>query len=233
MTGMMRLLVVFWMGVAAAAGWAGNGPQGKRTLAVLDFENNSLKQKEEMEPLCKGLSDMFITELSKVQQFQLVERANLQKILEEMKLGQSGMIETSAAQEVGKMLGAQNLILGSFMMMLDGKMRIDARLVEVESGRTLMAEEETGSPNDLSKMVSKLVSKNIQSMNIKLTGDESKALREFDNKSFNAALLFSRGLDFEEKGDLINARKCYIQALKLNPKFRRARARLQALKKDS
>ncbi|HNW60618.1 MAG TPA: CsgG/HfaB family protein [bacterium] len=227
-----RMLVVLLVGLTVS-GWAVQESPGKRTLAVLDFENNSLKDKAEMDPLCKGLSDMLITELSKVQAFQIVERANLQQILEEMKLGQSGMIETSAAQEVGKMLGAQNLILGSFMKMLDGKLRIDARLVEVESGKTLMAEEETGSPNDLAKMVTNLVNKNIKSMNVSLSGEERKALREPDNNSFDAALLFARGIDFEEKGNLTEARRCYLQALKLNPKFRRARARLLALRKGN
>ncbi len=232
MGGVQRIMTVVLIGLVTNL-WALQEAPVQRTLAVLDFENNSLKNKAELDPLCKGLSDMFITELSKVQAFQIVERANLQKILEEMKLGQSGMIESSAAQEVGKMLGAQNLILGSFMMMLDGKLRIDARLVEVESGKTLMAEEETGSPNDLSKMVANLVGKNIRSMNIRLSGAESQALREADNKSFDAALLFARGIDFEEKGNLAEARRCYLQALKLNPKFRRARARLLALRKGN
>lgn len=227
---MIRLLAVLLICSAAGAGWAAQEPEGKRTLAVLDFDNNSLKDKAELEPLSKGLADMFITELSKVETFQIVERANLQKIIEEMKLGQSGVIESSAAQEVGKMLGAQNLILGSFMMMLDGKLRIDARLVEVETGRTLKAEEETGSPKDISRMVTNLVNKNIKSMNVKLSDEEANALRQPDNKSFDAALLYARGLSYEDAGDLVNARKMYVQALKLNPKYRRARARLQALR---
>ena len=230
MNGMKFWMVILLTGLAVCSLGAADEPQGQRTLAVLDFENNSLKDKAEMEPLCKGLSDMFVTELSKVRQFQLVERANLQKILEEMSLGQSGVLEESAAQEVGKMLGAQNLVLGSFMLMFDGKLRIDARLVEVETGKTLMAEEATGSPNDLGKLVTRLVTRNIESMNVELTGEEKKALRQTDNRSFDAALLFARGLDFEEKGDLANARKCYIQALKHNPKFRRARFRLEAIK---
>ena len=230
MNGMKFWMVILLAGLAASSLWAAEEPQGVRTLAVLDFENNSLKDKEEMAPLCKGLADMFITELSKVRQFQLVERANLQKILSEMSLGQTGVIEESAAQEVGKMLGAQNLVLGSFMLMFDGKLRIDARLVEVESGKTLMAEEATGSPDDLAKLVTRLVNRNIESMNVELTGEEKKALRQADNRSFDAALLFARGLDFEEKGDLASARKCYTQALKHNPKFRRARIRLDALR---
>lgn len=227
---MKRLLAVLLLGLTLTSAWAAQTPAGKRTLAVLDFENNSLKDKVEMDPLCQGLADMFITEFSKLEAFQVVERADLQKIIEEMKLGQSGMIESSEAAQVGKVLGAQNLLLGSFMLMLDGKLRIDARLVEVETGRTLKAEEETGSPRDISKLVSNLVDKNIKSMNVKISAAESKALRDPDNRSFDAALLFARGLKYEEQGEIANARKMYMQALKVNPKFRRARTRLQALR---
>jgi TolB-like protein len=204
----------------------------KRTVAVLYFDNNSLMKKDEMEPLSKGLADMLITELSKIEQFQVVERANLQQILEEMKLGQSGAIEGSKAQEVGKMLGAENLILGSYMLMLDGKLRIDARLVEVETGKTLKAEEETGSPKDLSQMVNNLVRRHANNMNVKLSSDQNQALRQSENKSFDAALLYAKGLEYEDAKDYLNARKMYMQALKLNPKFIRARSRLQALRRN-
>jgi len=57
---------------------------GKRTIAILYFENNSLAQKAEMDPLCKGLTDMLITEFSKISQFQVVERSQLQKLGQEI-----------------------------------------------------------------------------------------------------------------------------------------------------
>ncbi len=201
----------------------------KRTVAVLYFDNNSLVKKEEMEPLRKGLADMMITELSKIEAFQVVERTNLEQILEEMKLGQAGMVEEGKAQEVGKMLGAENLILGSYMMMFDGKLRIDARLVQVETGRTLKAEEETGSPKNLSQMVANLVRRHAGNMNVKLTSAQNKSLNEDDNKSFEASLLYARGLQYEDAKDYANARKMYQQAIKLNPKYLRARNRLKAL----
>lgn len=201
----------------------------KRTVAVLYFDNNSLVKKEEMEPLRKGLADMMITELSKIEAFQVVERTNLEQILEEMKLGQAGMVEEGKAQEVGKMLGAENLILGSYMAMFDGKLRIDARLVEVETGRTLKAEEETGSPKNLSQMVANLVRRHAGNMNVKLTSAQNKALNEDNNKSFEASLLYARGLEYEDAKDYVNARKMYQQAIKLNPKYLRARNRLKAL----
>ncbi len=211
------------------AGLMAQETPAKRTVAVLYFDNNSLVKQEEMEPLRKGLADMMITELSKIEQFQVVERANLEKILEEMKMGQAGMVDGEQVQQVGKMLGAENLILGSYMLMFDGKLRIDARLVEVETGRTLKAEEETGAPKNLSQMVANLVRRHAGHMQVKLSSQQSKALSEPENKSFEASLLYARGLAYEDAHDYANARKMYQQAIKLNPKFVRARTRLKAL----
>ena len=89
----------------------------QKTLAVLYFENNSLAKRDEMEPLRKGLADMFITEFSKIDQFKVVERSRLEQLIQEMQLGQSGMLDSRTAQQVGKLLGAQNLVFGSYMNM--------------------------------------------------------------------------------------------------------------------
>ncbi len=207
----------------------GDAVQGKRTIAVMYFENNSLTDAEEMEPLRKGLADMFITEFSKVSQFQVVERAQLQQLLEEMKLGQSGLLDAGTAQQVGKVLGAQNLLLGSFMKMLDGKMRIDIRIVEVETGLTVKAEEETGKPKDLYKLIARLVAKVLKDLDVKLSRADALKLADVDNKSFKAAIFYARGLEYEDAGDAASAKKMYQKALKENPKFTRARQRLQKL----
>jgi len=221
------LLICLLVGFTVAA--AQESQPAQRTVAVLYFDNNSLARREEMEPLRKGLADMFITEFSKIQQFQVVERTNLDQILEEMKLGQSGVLDNNAAQQVGKMLGAQNLLLGSYMLMLDGKLRIDARLVETETGVTLKAEQETDSPKNLSAMVDNLVTKSLQTMKVRPSEDETRLLRQKENKNFEASLYFSRGLEYEDARDFVNARKMYQAALKINPKFARARARLNKL----
>jgi TolB-like protein len=204
--------------------------QSKHTLAVLYFENNSLSQKEEMNPLCKGLTDMLITELSKIEQFQVVERAQLQQMIEEMKLGQSGILDPQSAVQVGKMLGAQNLLLGSFMNMFDGQIRIDVRIVNVETGVTIKAEEVTGKPKDLYKLIQKLVLKISDNLNIKLSKAETQQLETVENTSFTAALYYAKGLEYEDSGDVPHAVEMYEKALKENSGYGKARERLQALK---
>ena len=205
--------------------------QSGRTLAVLYFENNSLSKKQEMEPLCKGLTDMLITELDKIEQFQVVERAQLQQLLEEIKLDQSGIIDSKSAVEVGKMLGAQDMLLGSFMHMLDGKLRIDVRIVNVETGVTIKAEEVTGKPKDLYKLLQDLVVKIARNLDIKLTGTDTRRLEQVDNKSFSAALFYAKGLEYEDAGDNDHAMEMYKKALQENAEFSKARERVTALKK--
>lgn len=201
----------------------------KKTIAVLYFENNSLAKREEMEPLRKGLADMFITEFSKIDQFQVVERSRLEQLIQEMQLGQSGMLDSKTAQQVGKLLGAQNLVFGSYMNMYDGKMRIDVRIVEVETGLTIKAEEATGKAKDLYKLVSKLVVKIIKNLDVRVSKADVLRLSQVENKSFDAALYYAKGLEYEDAGDIANAKKMYSKALKKNKKFEKAKQRLQAL----
>ena len=223
------ILFIFLLGFVVLS--LGEAIAGKRTLAVLYFENNSLAKKAEMEPLRKGLADMFITEFAKIEQFQVVERSQLQQIFEEMKLGQSGMLDGNSAQKVGKLLGAQNLLLGSFMNMFDGKLRIDIRIVEVETGLTLKAEEETGSPKELYKLITQLVGKTLKDLDIKISKADVQRLSQVENTSFDAALYYAKGLEYEDANDLSNAKKMYQMALKKNEKFAKAQERLQALGK--
>ncbi len=201
--------------------------QTTRTIAILDFENNSLAKKQEMAPLTAGLADMLITEFSKLSQFKVVERRQLKQMLEEIKLGQSGMVDQAGAQQAGRMLGARNLVLGSFMHMFDGKIRIDVRIVEVETGLTIKAEEVTGKPKALHKLITKLVVKIAQNLDVKLTKADTKELARVENTSFDAALYYAKGLDFEDAGEPEKAKTMFKKALKLNPKFTKAREKLQ------
>ncbi len=220
----LALLVLSVLGMNALA-------DESRTIAVLYFDNNSLAKKTDMEPLRKGLADMLITELGKISQLQVVERNQLQQILEEMKLAQSGLITGKTGQEIGKMLGAQNLLFGSYMLMLDNKLRIDVRMVQVETGVTVKAEEVTGAPKDLYKLLAGLVVKIARDLNVQLSKADAAQLAKPENTSFDAALFYARGLEYEDSHDYKNAAKMYESAIKQNEKYNKAKERLAAVKK--
>jgi TolB-like protein len=220
------LIILFFTSSTSTISFSQNN---KKTIAFLYFDNNSLVDREELAPLSKGLTDMFVTEFSKLSNLKVVERVQLEKLLQEMALGQTGLLEKSSAQQVGNMLGAQFLVFGSFMNMPKNRMRLDARIVNVETGLIIKAEEETGKRKDFYKLVTKLVAKIIKNLHIRLTKVEANKLFQIENKSFDATLLYSRGLEFEDKKDYPNAIKMYQKALKENPQFNSAKTKLSKL----
>src|ERR1041384_557454 len=122
---MVRCLVALALLVLPAVAHA-------RTIAIAYFDNNT--GSAELEPLRKGLADMLITDLGNVGSLQIVEREKLNQVMGELKLSQSKFIDPKTAQKLGKGLAAEYIMTGSYV--IGGEtLRIDARVVEVKSGR--------------------------------------------------------------------------------------------------
>src|SRR5665647_2880155 len=86
-----------------------------KTIAISYFDNSSGDAK--YNALSKGIADMLITDLSKVKGITIVEREKLEKLIGEIKLGQSKYFDPATAQKLGKGLGAQNILTGSFYLL--------------------------------------------------------------------------------------------------------------------
>jgi hypothetical protein len=64
--------------------------------------------------LAKGLAAMIIADLSKVPGLKVLEREKVQLLLDEMKLGDSGLADPRSAARSGKLLRAEKVIVGNF-----------------------------------------------------------------------------------------------------------------------
>ena len=73
-------------------------------IAVFPFASRS--ENTEYANLGRGLGEMMITDLSQVPKIELVERIRLNALMEEMALGQTGMIREGSEAGFGKLLGA-------------------------------------------------------------------------------------------------------------------------------
>jgi TolB-like protein len=208
-------------------------PSGVRTaesptIAVLDFENNSLFSRDEYQSLSKGLAEMMITGLNQTGSLRVVERQKLRTILDELKLSQSGVISEESTLRAGKLLGAQHLVFGGFMVATDNKIRIDARIVEVETGLTVKANEVTGKTRDILGMIAKLNQKICRDLNVRIAENQKRSggAGQVDVK---ALMVFSQGVGFEDAGEIEKAAGCYRQALSIQPDFEQAKTRLDQL----
>jgi len=116
-----------------------------------------------------GIADMLATALVKSGKFLVVERKDLEKVLDEQKLGASGVITAETAPAMGKVLGVDMIVVGS-VSELGTKKRdigggisifdagvssktaraaVDIRLVNTTTGEIIAAETEEGTESSL------------------------------------------------------------------------------------
>jgi len=136
-----------------------------RKIAVLYFENHT---SEEYDRFVRGISDMLMTSLGQSDKLTIIERVQIEKAMENFSLELSGPIDAEAAVEVGKWLGADGVVLGSFNAFGE-EYRLDARLIDAETGELLIAQNVRGSEADVMAMVDQLGAKMIDSFGEKQT----------------------------------------------------------------
>ena len=132
------LLLLFLLAIPAHS-WA---TSGKTRVAVIDFEQ---KAAQEFQGKQAGeiVAEWLITSLVRTGRFDVVERAQLQKILKEQQLGMTGMISQETAARVGELLGVKVIITGS-VIQIGNTVEVNARLINVEDGSILKAEKIRG-----------------------------------------------------------------------------------------
>ena len=100
---------------------------------------------EDVGPLTKAspvlgelLSSEILETIKQKGTYTVVERERLQLVLEELKLGTTSLVDESTRLRLGKLVGATLMVFGGYQAIGD-TVRLDVRLVEVESGRTIKA----------------------------------------------------------------------------------------------
>ncbi|WP_022948425.1 FlgO family outer membrane protein [Methylohalobius crimeensis] len=112
----------------------------KATIAVIQFK--TLNREAQELKLGDLVSESFTTALVNSRAFKIIERDQLNKVVKEIELSQTGFIDTTHAVEIGKMLNADAIITGS-VALLAGQLQMNARIIDIESAYVLSAESRT------------------------------------------------------------------------------------------
>jgi len=107
--------------------------------------------------LVEGLPDLLSQELGSFQEITIIERTQINKVLREMNLSRSHNFDPSTAARLGRLLGAQTIILGG-LYEISSRINLSARLIWVETGKIERGFSVEGSERDLFDMVKKLAS---------------------------------------------------------------------------
>ncbi len=199
------------------------------TVAILPLTKGA--GSEEYAGLGKALAGMITTDLSAVEELQLVERDRLEDVLKEINLSKSGFLEEKTAQKLGKGVGAGYLVTGSYSV-VGPTFLMDARIVGVESGKIVKAANAKGTIEDFVAVEKSLVEGLLDGLSVKLSSStRRKLIVQAPTESFPAFKAYGEGLDERDKGRPDKAREAFERALAIDPKFEEARAALDSLSK--
>ena len=192
-------------------------PGERNTVAVMPFRFSGADSS--LQPLERGFDDLLATDLSRVKAITVVERARLQAILDEIKLAETGAVDSTTAVRAGKLIQAGTLVQGSLLQNGD-KIRTDAALVSVATsavGGTPATDEQN--LDRLFDMEKRIAISLIRTLGVNVTTAELNAIEQRPTKSLQAFLAYSQGLALEDRGRFDEASRAYANAARIDPSF--------------
>lgn len=143
LSGIFLVLAVLVMSCAAKI------PVSERGITIAVWDLDDLTPSTIARPaLGDLLSSQIIAVLKKKGEYLIVEREHLLLALQELRLGTTLLADETTRMKLGKLVGAQRMIFGGYQIIGD-QMRLDLRLLEVESGKVLKAVQKTTAAADL------------------------------------------------------------------------------------
>ena len=192
-------------------------------IAVLSFENGGSygKDKEDFDALRKGIAAMLISELAQNPNVRLVDRSEIQRLLDEQGLAVAERVDLETAAKIGKLVGARYMIAGSFID-LYGDFRVDARIINVETGeiiKVVRSDPKLRDRRDMSRMIQSVAERIM--VDAKLPPLPAGTAQR-PAVPTEAMALFSRALLYQDRGDKAKAVEYYQKALDVFPAYTEA-----------
>lgn len=159
----------------AGGAWAQEkAAQEKIVVAVLNFETGA----KEISQYGEQIPDLLTVFLSNEPNYQLVERAKIKHIFEELALGATGVVDEATKAKIGNMTGAKFIITGRAMV-VGKQLYLTAKVMSTETSRVGAKMVKAGLDAELDASVRKLadeltayLAENAKSMQPKLVSDQ-------------------------------------------------------------
>ncbi|MGD8319982.1 MAG: CsgG/HfaB family protein [Gemmatimonadota bacterium] len=233
-----RLVTVSVAVALAQAAWVGTAQaqaaqeDHRPGVAVLRFDNGGSHgdnaEAGDFDALEVGLQQMLLTELSQSSDLRIIERGRLNALLAEQDLAAEGRAEKAGAAQIGKLVGARYVVLGSFTDLF-GQFRMDARVVDVETGDVLDSESVMDRREKIYDLLVDLAGKIIADVNLPALPAETTESRKSRNIPAEAITLFSRAQVFADGGHKDRAIQLYRRLTDEFPDMVQAKEALQQL----
>jgi tetratricopeptide (TPR) repeat protein len=192
-------------------------PPEPNTVAVMPFRFTG--RDTTLRPLERGLAALVVTDLSKVRQLRLVERDRMQALLDELRLAEGTRVDPATGARSGRLVRAGQVVQGQFQDVPTANFRVDASVVRTTDARVAATGSDADAMRALFDIEKRVVFQLIERMGITLTPAERTAISERPTQDLQAFLLYSRGLEAQDRGDFGAASQSFQAAAQRDPSF--------------
>lgn len=199
----------------------------RRTIAVLNFKNSNTRADAAW--LSTALSEMLTTELGAGERLRTISGDEIAQAMIGLSVPDADASSFQTTSQIGKTLNADLIVLGSYVALSGGKLRLDLRLQNAASGEVLISAKQTGNEDDLFDLVSRagaLLREKCDAGDV--TPEDQTAVRAALPTSLEASKLYSEGLAKLRLYDAIAARDLLKKAVSADPNHALAHSALAA-----
>ena len=180
--------------------------------------------------LAAALGDWITTDLAKLRAYRLVERARLDALLRELDLTESEAFDPSTRPRSGRLLGAGRLIGGTVTTLSEDQVLARMSVYDVRTAQEQAAHTARRTMNEFFDFEKDIVFGLVESMGITLSDLERREIASWvPTRNLNAFLAYGRGLLAERRGEAVEARLAYQDALDHDASFEAALGALRNL----
>ena len=192
------------------------GIRARRSVAVLGFKNLSGRQDQAW--LSTALSEMLTTELAAGEHLRLIPAENISQMKINLSLADADSYGKETLSRIRANIGTDAVVLGSYVPVGDGQIRLDLRLQDAVAGETLAAISEKGSERQIDDLVSRTGARLRERLGLAdMSPAEVATVKATLPSNPEAVQLYTNGLAKLRAFDVLTARDLLEKAVAADP----------------
>ncbi|MFY9530847.1 MAG: protein kinase [Candidatus Acidiferrales bacterium] len=197
----------------------------RRSVAILGFKNLSGRPDELW--LSTALAEMLTTELAAGEQLRLIPGENVAQMTMSLSLPEEDTYSKATLNRIRKNVGTDNVVVGSYLALGNGQVRVDLRLQDAASGETLAAVADSGKEAEVSDLAGRVGEKLREKLGAgSVSMVDAGAVRASLPSNPEATRLYSEGLAKLRVFDALGARDLLEKAVAVDPNYASAHSAL-------
>jgi serine/threonine protein kinase/TolB-like protein len=189
----------------------------RRSVAILPLLNTM--GRKEVDYVSTAVGEMLTTELAAGDELRTVAGESVARARQQLGLTTTETYAPDTLRKLRRLLDADYVVIGSYTLAGDDRVRIDLRLQETRRGETVASTSETGRLDDLSSIVESLGETLRESLDVSAPSeDERQGARALMPRG-DVTRLYSEGLSLLRVDHCAAARGPLEQAVAVDPKF--------------